>query len=112
MIRETVKQNPYYNVIAHYALWVDWIRQENFQQAYLETLNFRTPTLFWDPLMIASNLGLLGRIEEGRQAAKDLLSLKPDFPSKGRILIGHHIKFEEIVERTIEGLNKVGLDME
>ena len=39
--------------------------------------------LFWDLLMKAANFGLLGRIEAGRQAAKVLLTLKPDFPSGG-----------------------------
>jgi hypothetical protein len=38
--------------------------------------------LFWDPLMKAASLGLLGRTEEGVQAGKDLArSCKPDFPT-------------------------------
>ena len=43
---------------------------------------------------------------------EDLLKLKPDFPTRGRVLIKHYIKFEEIVERMIEGLNKVGLSID
>jgi adenylate cyclase len=112
MIREAIQQNPYYSTIAHYALWVDWIRQEDYQQAYLETLHFTNPSLFWDPLTEAATFGLLGRFEEGRQAAKNLLMLKPDFPSRGRTLIEYYIKFNEIVERTIEGLNKVGIRLQ
>jgi len=112
LIREAIKLNPYYNIIVHYALWVDWVRQEDYQQAYLETLNFRTPLLFWDPLMKAATLGQLGRYEEGELAVETLLKLKPDFPSRGRVLIGHYIKFEDIVERVIEGLRKVGLNVE
>jgi adenylate cyclase len=111
-IRKAIKFNPYYDITVHYALWEDWVRQEKYQQAYLETLNFRRPMLFWDPLAKAATFGLLGRIEEGRRAAQDLLKLKPDFPSCGRILIGHYIKFDEIVERTIDGLRKVGLNIE
>jgi hypothetical protein len=83
LIKIAIKHNPFYNIIVHYALRVDWVRQENYQQAYLETLNFRTPMLFWDLLMKAANFGLLGRIEAGRQAAKVLLTLKPDLPSSG-----------------------------
>ena len=110
LIRKAIKLNPYYNITVHYALWVDWVRQEKYQQAYLETLNFRTPTLFWDPLMKAATLGLLGRYEEGKRAAEELLKLKPDFPSRGRVLIGHYIKFEDIIDRTVEGLQSVGLN--
>ena len=112
LIRKAIKLNPYYNITVHYALWVDWVRQEKYQQAYLETLNFRRPMLFWDPLVRAATFGLLGRYEEGKRAAEDLLKLKPDFPTRGRVLIEHYIKFEDIVERTIDGLNKVGLKIE
>ena len=109
LIRKAIKLNPYYNITVHYALWVDWVRQEKYQQAYLETLNFRKPMLFWDPLIKAATFGLLGRYEEGKRAAEKLIKLKPDFPSRGRVLIKHYIKFEDIVERTIDGLAKVGL---
>lgn len=112
LIRKAIKLNPYYNISAHYALWMDWVRQEKYQQAYLETLNFRRTMLFWDPLIKAATFGLLGRYEEGRQAVKNLLTLKPDFPSRGRVLIEHYIKFEDIVEQLINGLSKVGLNIE
>ncbi len=112
LIRKAIKLNPYYSVTVHYALWADWVRQEKYEQAHLETLNFRRPTLFWDPLIKAATFGLLGRYEEGRQAAKNLLPLKPDFPGRGRILIKHYIKFDDVVERVINGLNKVGLKIE
>jgi hypothetical protein len=111
LIRKAMRLNPYYSVIAHYPLWVDWVRQGDYQEAYLETMNFRTPLLFWDPLMKAASFGLLGRRGEGKTAVEDLLRLKPDFPTRGRVLIKHYIKFEDIVERVIDGLHKSGLKM-
>lgn len=111
LIREAIRHNPFYSIIVHYALWVNWIRQEAYEQAHMETQHFGTPLLFWDPLIKAAGFGLLGRIEEGRQAARDLLRLKPDFQSRGRTLIEHYIKFEEIVERMLEGLSKVGVSI-
>lgn len=91
---------------------MDWVQQEEYEQAYLETLNFRRPMLFWDPLAQAATFGLLGRCKEGKQAVENLLKLKPEFPSRGRVLIKHYIKFEEIVERVIDGLRKSGLNLE
>jgi hypothetical protein len=88
---------------------VDCLRQEEYERAHLETQCLRRPSIFWDPLAKAATLGLLGRYEEGKQFVKSLLKLKPDFPSRGRILIKHYIKFDDIVERVIEGLQKVGL---
>lgn len=113
LIHQAIGQNPFYNVIVHHALWVDWVRRREYQKAYMETLNFRTPTLFWEPLMKAASFGLMGRIDEGRQAAKDLLKLKPDFSSRGLALIRHYIKFDEIVDLIVKGLQNVeiGLNM-
>ena len=112
LIRKAIKLNPYYNITVHYALWLDWVRQEKYEQAYLETLIFRKSMLFWDPLIKAAAFGMIGRYEEGKRATEELLKLKPDFPSRGRILIKHYIKFKDIVERTIDGLSKVGLEIE
>ena len=111
LINQAIVQNPYYNISVHYALWVDWVRQEKYEQAYEETLHFNRPLLFWDPLLKAANLGLLGRIEEGVQAGKDLLRCKPDFPARGRLLIRHYIKFDDIVAKVVQGLNEIGIDI-
>jgi len=78
----------------------------------METMGLRRPAVFWYPLAKAATLGLLGRYEEGKQFVENLLKLKPDFPSRGRALIRHYIKFEDIVERVIEGLRKSGLNIE
>ena len=72
-------------------------------------MKLTSPALFWNHVVTASSLGLLGNIEDGRKAAAELLKLKPDFAARGRILIRHYIKFEDIVERVIEGLNAVGI---
>jgi tetratricopeptide (TPR) repeat protein len=112
LIRRAIEFNPYYDVVVHYALWIDWIRRGDAEKAYAETLHFRTPLLFWDPLIKAASLGLLGRIDEGRREAENLLKLKPDFTNRGRVLIKNYIKFDNILDRMIEGLKKVGLSIE
>jgi adenylate cyclase len=112
LIREAMERNPNYGFYVHYALWVDWIRRENYEQAYLETLNFIRPSFLWESIVQAVTFGFLGRYEEGKRAVEKLLELKPDFPSRGRILIKHYIKFDDIVDRMIEVLKKVGLEVE
>jgi adenylate cyclase len=111
LIRKAIKLNPYYRHFAHYGLWLDFFRQEQYEQAYTETFNLRAPWIFWESLCRAATLGQLGRLRQGRQAAEELLNLKPEFPTHGRVLIGHYIKFEEIAGRVINGLHKVGLHM-
>ena len=109
LIRKAIDINPHCNAIVYHALWLDMFRQQDYYQAYLESLNFRTPNLFWDHLAKAATLGLLGRIREGRQAAAELLKLKPDFSRRGSVLIRHFVKFDEIVERIVLGLARVGV---
>jgi hypothetical protein len=55
---------------------------------------------------------MLGRIQEGKKAGEDLLTLKPNFSTCGRVLIKHYIKFDYILGRIIEGLTKAGLSIE
>ena len=112
LIRKIIKINPYYSPYVHYALWLDWFRQEDYEQAHLEMLNYHQPAIFWDPLTRAATFGQLERYEEGRKAAEELLKLKPNFPTRGRGLIKHYIKFKDIVDRIIGGLSKVGLEIE
>ena len=108
-IRKAMRLNPFYKPIVHYALWVDCLRQHDYQNAYLETKGFRRPAIFWYPLARAATLGLLDKVEEGRKYAEELLKLKPDFKERGRILIGRYIKFDNIADLVIEGLDKVGV---
>ncbi|MGW8320720.1 MAG: hypothetical protein ACWGSD_04130 [Thermodesulfobacteriota bacterium] len=112
LLRRAVRLNPYYRPFVHYGLWLNGFRQEEYEQAYTESLNFRMTGNFWEPLAQAATLGQLGRTEEGQKAAGALLELKPDFPSRGRVLIGHYIKFEEIAGRVVEGLRKAGVIVE
>ena len=56
--------------------------------------------------------GLLGRGEQGKPEVERLLQLKPDFKTQGHTLIRHHMKFEDTIERLVEGLALSGLVLE
>ena len=112
LIRKAIDANPYYSNIIHYSLWLDWVRQGDYQRAYNETLSFRTPFLFWDPLLKAAASGLLEKTKEGKYAVGALLKLKPDFAKRGKALIKHYIKFDDICDRVLKGLKRAGLNIE
>lgn len=109
LIRNVMHHNPYYRHIIHYALWVHALHRKDIEEAYQETMNLRIPALFWYPLAKAATLGLLGRLEEAKRYAADLLKLKPDFPDRGRRLISRFIKQDDIVQQVIEGLKAAGV---
>ncbi|MDX2501812.1 MAG: hypothetical protein QNL14_15085, partial [Deltaproteobacteria bacterium] len=112
IINKAIQINPYYRPWVRHAVFLNWFRIENYQKAYRETLNFMMPEFHWDPLLKASVCGHLGRIVEGQACVGALLALKPDFVQHGRILIGRYVKFEAITDRIIEGLGKLGLNIE
>jgi len=112
LIQKALKLNPFIRAYNHYILCWDWLRQKEYEKAYTETLHFRLPSLFWDPLNRAITLGHLGRLKEGNRNVEEILKLKPDFPARGRLLIRHFIKSDELIDRMIEGLKKAGLDLE
>ena len=104
--------NPFYCVLTRSALWLNAIRQQDYAKAQEESEWFADNAGFWGPLARAATLGLLGRPAEGREAVDQLLLLKPDFQQRGRLLIGHSVKFPEIVDQLVEGLALAGLTID
>jgi len=93
-------------------MWADCLRRGDFERAYVAALEYRDQTFFWRELMIACCLGHLGRLDEAQLSAAELLRIKPQFPQRGRTLIGYYIKSEELRERVVAGLHKAGLTLE
>ncbi len=111
LIKKAMSLNPFHNLEAYTGLAVDWLRRGEYEQAYLETLNFRRPSLFWEPLGQAAILGLLGRKGEGQMALKKVFDLKPDFRERGMVLIKHFLKFDEVLVPFLDGLRALGMEM-
>jgi TolB-like protein len=111
LVRKAIKLNPYHRPYVYHTLCADRLRKKQYERAYLETLNFRLPTVIWDPILQASTLGQLGRTDEGSQFIEALLTIKPDFPARGRTLIKHWVKSDELFECIVSGLKKSGLEI-
>ena len=50
-----------------------------------------------------------GLARKTRHEVKNLPTLKPGFPERGKILIRHFVKFSNMAEKIAEGLDKAGL---
>jgi len=111
LINKAIKLNPYHRPYVYHVLCADWLRKKEYERAYLETLNFRLPSAIWDPILQASSVGHMRSRDEGSQFVEALLTIKPDFPVRGRTLIKRWVKSDELVECIIDGLKKSGLDI-
>jgi tetratricopeptide (TPR) repeat protein len=112
LVRRALSRNPHVIPVAHHALWLAHLRRGQIEEAYEAALQQRDPTFFQRAMMRACCLGHLGRREEAAEEVAELLVKKPDFPTRGRTLIGRLIKFPDLVERVVDGLGKAGLALD
>jgi adenylate cyclase len=110
LLKKGMKLNPYHPSWFHLVPYMDYYRRGEYEDAFTEALNFNHPGLFWDPMMRAATLGQMGREHEARAAVGELLKLEPDFAGRGRRLISHYVKVDDLIDKIIEGLQKAGLD--
>jgi adenylate cyclase len=109
LVRKAVARNPHHMPNADFALWADHLRRGEIEEAYQAALRYRDTGFFWRALMRACCLGHLGRLDEARGEITELLQMKPDFPSRGRTLIGRLLKQPEMQARVADGLARAGL---
>jgi tetratricopeptide (TPR) repeat protein len=108
-VDRAIERNPHHLPFVFHARWVDHLRRGEWDEAYDAAVRYTDTAYFWRLLMRASTLGLLGRLAEAERVAADLVRVRPDFPSRGRTLIGRLIKFPDVSGPIFEGLERAGL---
>lgn len=109
LMRDALARSPYGHPCASHGLWADAMRRRDFEAAHAAALEYRDPNFFWRDLMFASTLGQLGRLEDAAASGLELMRAKPQFAHRGRRLIAHLIKSDELRATIVEGLQKAGV---
>jgi adenylate cyclase len=109
--QEALARNPHCLPHVRFGLWAGHLHRGELEPAHQAALEYRDPTFFMRAAMRASCLGLLGRTAEGRAEVAELLARNPRFAARGRTLLGHYIKFPELLDRVVEGLARSGLTL-
>jgi tetratricopeptide (TPR) repeat protein len=109
LTRRARQLNPHCLPYALFGIWADQLRRGAIDAACQTALEHREGMVFWRPVMRACCLGLLGRIPEARREVAELLSRKPNFRARGRVLRGRFVKTPELMRRIVDGLSKAGL---
>jgi hypothetical protein len=109
LMLSAMDRNPYCQPCVSHGLWADAMRRRDFDAAHAAALDYRDPNFFWRELMLTSSLGHLGRTEDAHASAAELLRAKPQFVHRGRRLIGHYIKSDDLRATIFEGLGKAGV---
>jgi hypothetical protein len=109
LMHDAQRRNPYCQPCVSHGLWADALRRGDFEAAYAAAIEYRDPNFFWRELMLTSSLGHLGRVEEASSSAMELLRVRPQFHRRGRHLIAHFIKSDELRAVIVDGLQKAGV---
>jgi len=111
LMRAATERNPFCQPCVSHGLWADAMRRNDYEGAYSAALEYREPNFFWRELMLASCLGHLGRLEDASACATELLRAKPQFAYRGRRLIAHFIKSDELRATIVDGLRAAGIEV-
>ena len=69
------------------------------------------PGYFWNYYVLAISYGQLGMRDEAMQAVAQLLEAYPGFGQNARRELRKFLWEEDVIEHTIEGLQKAGLEI-
>jgi len=110
LVESSIKLNP--NHPGWYWFPLSWnaYRKGDYRGALNMALNLNMPGLFWSHLSTAAPCGQLGLHDQGRQALKELLVLKPDFAARATRHLSKYFDSDHS-EPVLDGLRKAGLDI-
>jgi len=109
--RRAMDLNPHHGGWYHFSLIWESCNKGDYEKALEHATRVNMPGMFWQPLVIASLCGLLGRHAEAAAAAKELRKLDTDIELHARQYIECWHYSSGLMDRILEGLNKAGLEI-
>jgi TolB-like protein/Tfp pilus assembly protein PilF len=91
--------------------YFDHYRRGEFEQALLRARRINMPEWYWTHVLLAAAYGQLGRRKEAESSLAKLLALRPDFKQSAREILHVRLKTEALLDLTLHGLRKAGLDV-
>lgn len=111
-IQLSYQLNPDYPKWYHLATTLYYLKECDFDKALQEALKLDLPQILWDPLLKAVSYAHIGKAKEAKIELERLFHVCPDFANKPSFYLGMFIKFEDVFERVIEGLEKAGMSLQ
>src|SRR5258708_4048539 len=101
--------NPHHPGWYWFGYFFDAYRKRDYRGALDYALKVNMPGFWRTSLALATAYGQLGDTQAARNAARDLLVLRPDFPVVARAELGKWWD-PQLVEHLIDGLGKAGME--
>ena len=109
LLRQATALNPRHPRWFHHALFHVHFRRGEYEEALSEAEVVGHPIAFYDPVLKAAALGMLGRSAEAAETIELILQLKPDIESRAHELLVRTATPTVVREALIEGLRSAGL---
>jgi TolB-like protein len=111
LVRNSVQHNPYCPWWFHAAYVLYFLFKKQYQDALHWSEKMNAPEIFWDPLLQATALGHLNRVEEAGTNVKRLMVIMPDAGSQVKAIVESFLLSAELNNEILEGLQKAGLSI-
>ena len=108
LLDRAIKTNPNYPTWWYLPYYLDYFRKKQYERAYRESLRLNLADVFWDPLLKAAALGMMGNLDKAKTALEDLLALKPGFTSESERIVRILVKDAVTRKQILKGLERVG----
>jgi serine/threonine protein kinase/tetratricopeptide (TPR) repeat protein len=102
--------NPHHPGWYWFPAFFDAYRKSDYRGALDFALKVNMPGFWRTDLALAAAYGQLGEREAARNAVRDLLAVRPDFPAVAREELGKWWD-PQLIEHLIDGLRKAGLEV-
>ena len=109
--RHAMDINPHHAGWYHFSLIWESCNNGDYEKALEHATRVNMPGLFWQPLVVASLCGLLGRRTEAATAVNELRKLDENIEVNARHFIECWHYSSGLMDRIVEGLRKAGLEI-
>jgi TolB-like protein len=109
LLQESVLQNPFCAWWFNGGFVFYFLYKKQYNDALYWAVKLNVPEILWDPLLKASVLGHLNRIEEAGANLKLLLQIVPDAGLQVSGILESFLLSPQLVTEILEGLRKAGL---
>ena len=110
LVEQARSLNPHHPGWYWFPTFFDAYRKSDYRGALDVALKVNMPGFWRTSLALAVAYGQLGEREAARNAVRDLLALRPDFPVVAREELGKWWD-PQLIEQLIDGLRKAGLEI-
>ena len=107
--RRAMDINPHHAGWYHFSLIWESCHNGDYEKALEHATRVNMPGLFWQPLVVASLCGLLGRRTEAAAAVNELRKLDENIEVNARHFIECWHYSSGLMDRIVEGLRKAGI---